>query len=69
MDYQEIYNLQEENKNLIKNLNRYKNLVQMIVDELDEHLECIRPIVNDSFKSELSDLREELISFNIKYGV
>tara|TARA_R110001606_G_scaffold361578_1_gene514725 strand:- start:3654 stop:3863 length:210 start_codon:yes stop_codon:yes gene_type:complete len=69
MDYQEIYNLQEENKNLIKNLNRYKNLVQMIVDELDEHLECIRPIVNDSFTSELSDLREELISFNIKYGV
>jgi len=69
MDYQEIYNLQEENKNLKKKVNLYKNLIDMVAGEIEEHIDCIQPILDKSFTDELKDLLNEMVNCNIKYSL
>ena len=69
MDYQEIYNLQEENKNLKKKVNLYKNLIDMVGEEIQEHIDCIEPILDKSFTDELKDLLNEMINCNLKYSL
>jgi len=69
MDYQQIYDLQEENKNLKKNLTRYKNLIDMVGEELQEYIECVQPILDKSFNDELKDLLNEMVNCNIKYSL
>lgn len=69
MDYQEVYNLQEENKNLKKKVNLYKNLIDMVGEEIQEHIDCIEPILDKSFVTELKDLLNEMVNCNIKYSL